>query len=154
MAQTRSTQPQEVSAIIRHGPRPGRLHGRHRPQSLEQQKPRRQQARTRRPRRPARQRPQRLLPGLPDRLPHRHRGIPPGPRRGPAERQREAAGRGAAALGARGVHRGGAPRRGQRLRVPQGLRCPGGPQDGSPRRLEADEGQGESAGRAHGEGPD
>ena len=43
LAQTGSPKPKGESAPVRRRPRPSRMHRRHRPQSLEQQKPRRQQ---------------------------------------------------------------------------------------------------------------
>jgi len=84
---------QEKPATLRRRPRPGSRPRRHRPTCVEQQGPPRHPAGPRRPRRPPRPGQEGLSPRLSEPVPRGHRGIPAGPRRGSAEREREAAGR-------------------------------------------------------------
>ena len=133
---------QEKPATIGRRPRAGSRPRRHRPPRLEQQRPPRHTQGPGRPRRTARQGQEGLPPRLPEPLSGGHRGLPSGPRRGSAEREREEARGGAAAPGAGGVHRGGAAGRGQPVRVPGRVRPPRVPQDRQRHRLEAAQGQG------------
>ena len=86
---------------------------------------------------------ERLRPRLQQPVPHRRRGTPPRPHRGPCERERAPAGGVAPRKGSGRRHRAGASGRGQRLRVPGGVRPPRLPQDRPRNRLEAAEGQGD-----------
>jgi len=90
----------------------------------EQQRPPRHPTGPRRPRRPCRPGQEGVHAGIPEPLPRRHRGIPIGPRRGPAERERETARSQPPGQGAWRVHGGGAGGRGQPVRVSTDLRAP------------------------------